>query len=239
MTLLTERYNYKPINRNEEQGKRFYLCPDGSKVPSVTTILSATQPIDKIESLNKWRNSVGATKAKEITAESAGRGTRLHKYLEDYILNGELSISGSNPYSHQSHTMAETIIQNGFKNINEIWGSEVGLYYPQLYAGTADAIGVHDNDAAVFDYKQSNKFKQREWITDYFLQLSSYIIAHDKIYNTKIKKGVILMCVKPPEISPGKWGKPTYQEFIIEGNELEKYKSLWWDRVDLFYSENN
>lgn len=235
MTLLTERYNYTPINRNEEQGKRLYLCPDGSKVPSVTTILDKTKSKEKMESIIKWRQSVGETKAQEITIEAASRGTRMHKYLEDYIANGYLNEPGSNPYSKQSHLMASTIISKGLTNVNEIWGSEIGLYYPELYAGTADALGIHNNDESIFDYKQSNKPKKEEWIEDYYLQLTAYALAHNKVHGTNINKGVILMCVKPPELSPGIWGEPQYQEFILKPENFSFWEDKWWTRVELYY----
>lgn len=235
MKLLLERYTYTQIDRTSVEGKRLYECPDGSKVPSVTTILSATQPIEKIIALENWRKAVGEKKAAEITTEAANRGTRMHKYLEDYIALGELKQPGSNPYAKQSHIMAETIINNGFTNINEIWGSEIGLYYPELYAGTSDAIGVHNGSPAIFDYKQTNKPKSLKQVEDYFLQLVFYGTAHNKLYGTNIRKGVVLMCVKPPETTPGKWGTPQYQEFIID-DKWDEYESKMWDRVAQYYN---
>jgi genome maintenance exonuclease 1 len=160
MTLLTEKFNYTPINRESVEGKRLYATPDGSKVPSVTTILDKTKPAEKMKALMEWRKRVGEEKAQQITTEAASRGTRMHKYLEDYIINGQLSDPGSNPYSHQSHTMAQTIISQGLVNVNEIWGVEVGLYYPGLYAGTTDGLGLHLQDEAILDYKQTNKPKR-------------------------------------------------------------------------------
>lgn len=235
MKLLIERYNYETIDRHSIEGKRLYACPDGSLVPSVTTILSATQPIEKTNALKKWRDSVGHKKAEEITTEAASRGTRMHKYLEDYILTGVLSNPGSNPYSQQSHCMAKTVVDAGLSNIEEVWGSEVGLYYPGLYAGTADAVGVSRGNAAILDFKQSNKPKKIEYISDYFLQLTAYALAHNKVHDTNIRKGVILMCVKPEEIAPAKWGTPRYQEFILHPSEFEFWEHQWWDRVELFY----
>jgi len=237
MKILKEKYNYQPINRDSIEGKRLYACPDGAWVPSVTTILSATQSEEKVASLQKWRDHVGKDKAQAITTEAANRGTRMHKYLEDYAINGQLTPHGTNPFSRQSYLMAETIVNYGMINVSEVWGSEIGLYYPGLYAGTADAIGLHNNEGAIFDYKQSNKPKEREYISDYFLQLVAYSLAHNKIYNTNIRKGVILMCVKPPEISPLVWGIPQYQEFILEGVEYDKYADLWWDKVTQYYEK--
>jgi genome maintenance exonuclease 1 len=238
MKLLTERYQYIPINRQSVEGKRLYSCPDGSKVPSVTTILSETKPEKDKAALQAWRNWVGHEKAQQITTEAAGRGTRMHKFLEDYVEQGFLKEPGSNPYSHQSHKMAKHIIENGLKNVNEVWGNEVALYYPELYAGTTDAVGLHLGVPSILDYKQSNKPKKREYIEDYFLQLAAYATAHNKIHETNIEKGVVLICVKPPELATCIWGEPSYQEFILEGSDFHKYVNLWWDRVDQYYSMN-
>ena len=143
MTLLTERYDYTPLNRESVEGKRLYATPDGGKLPSVTTILDKTKPWEKVQALLNWKKAVGEKKAQEIVTEAAGRGTRMHKYLEDYIVQGTLNDPGSNPYSVQSHKMAKHIIEHGLKNVNEVWGVEVGLYYPGLYAGTTDCVGLH------------------------------------------------------------------------------------------------
>ena len=234
MILLNTKYDYQSIERTNINGKRLYSTPSGN-LPSVTTILDQTQPAEKRAALQAWRQRVGVTKAQEITTEAAGRGTRMHKFLEKYVLEGILPDPGSNPFSHQSHLMAKTIIEQGLNNFNEVWGVEVNLYYPEIYAGTTDGCGIHMNQDVIFDYKQSNKTKLREYIDDYFMQLAAYSLAHNQLFGTKIRKGVILMCVKPPELGLGQWGKPQYQEFIVEGNEFDKYVDMWWNRVEAFY----
>ena len=238
MSLLIEKYSYKPINRESVEGKRLYATPDGSKVPSVTTILDKTKPEEKKKALMEWRNRVGHEKAQQITTEAAGRGTRMHKYLEDYVTQGVINPPGTNPFSQQSHMMAQTVIDQGLKNVNEIWGVEVGLYYPQIYAGTTDGLGLHMNEEAILDYKQSNKPKKEEYIEDYYLQLTAYALAHNKVYGTNIRKGVVLMCVKPDEIAPGKWGQPKYQEFILKPELFAYWEAQWWNRVEQYYKEN-
>ena len=140
--MYIPKFNYSELSRTTEAGKRLYQTPDGRKVPSVTTILGATQPEEKKQSLQNWRNSVGAERAQAITTEAANRGTRMHKYLEDYIRNGVISERGSNPYSWASHKMAQTVIEDGLKNVNEIWGVEIPLYFPNFYAGTTDGCGI-------------------------------------------------------------------------------------------------
>jgi genome maintenance exonuclease 1 len=238
--LYNPKFNYTPVPRVEVNGKRFYATPDGNKLPSVTTILDKTKPAEKVQALNEWRKRVGTERAQQITTEAANRGTRMHSYLEHYVKHGELKDRGTNPFGWASHAMAETVVNQGILNrVNEFWGYEVPLYFPSVYAGTTDAAGVHLNDEAILDYKQTNKPKKIEWIEDYFLQLCAYAEAHNELHGTRIKKGVILMCVKPETDDMGNvLTKPEYQEFVLEGANFEKYRTLWWRRVEQFYLLN-
>jgi genome maintenance exonuclease 1 len=239
MSLLIERYNYTPINRQSVEGKRLYALPDGTKVPSVTTILDKTKSQEKIDALNNWKKRVGEAKAQEIVTEASGRGTRMHKFLEDYVKSGVVNEPGTNPYSKQSHVMAKHVIEKGLCNVNEIWGVEVPLYYPGLYAGTTDGCGLHLNDQSILDYKQTNKPKKEEWIEDYYLQLTAYALAHNEVYGTDIRKGVVLMCVSPKmneklEVVE----EPVYQEFILKPEDFDYWTGKWWDRVEQYYGKN-
>ena len=132
--------------------------------------------------------------------------------------------------------MATQIIEKGLTKCDEFWGTEVSLYFPEVYAGTTDLCGIHDGDEAIMDHKQSNKPKKREWIDDYFVQTCAYALAHNEVYGTKIRKGVIFMCVKP-ELVDGLWAKPDYLEFIIEGNEFDKYTDMWYARLEQYYTK--
>lgn len=222
---IPNKYNYVSINKETINGERRYATPDGEKLPSVTTILSATAPKEKMEALNEWRKRVGHKRAQEITTEAAGRGTRMHKWLEDYVKTGKIGTPGSNPYSIQSHKMAENIIYQGLSKCNEFWGTEVPLYFPKIYAGTTDLVGVHDGDEAIMDHKQTNKPKKKEWIDDYFIQLAAYANAHNEVHGTNIRKGVIFMCS----------ADNIYQEFIIEGSEFEHWSDQWFRRLEQYY----
>lgn len=225
--MIVKKYNYIPIPRESINGKRHYCLPDGSKIPSVTTILDATKPAEAKQALLNWRKSVGEVRAQEITTEAASRGTRMHKWLENYVITDTLTLPGTNPFSKQSHSMADVIINNGLKNnVNEYWGVEVPVYYSGLYAGTTDCIAVWNGSPAIIDFKQTNKPKKREYIQDYFLQLASYSLAHNHMHGTEISTGVILMCSANNE----------YQEFVISGNEFEMYTHKWLERVENYYS---
>jgi genome maintenance exonuclease 1 len=224
---IPNKFNYVPINRVEINGSRRYATPDGEKLPSVTTILTATTTEEKKQSLENWRKRVGHQKAQAIVTEAAGRGTRMHKFLEDFVKTGKISEPGSNPYSIQSHQMAQSIINQGLNKCDEYWGTEVPLYYPKIYAGTTDLCGIHDGSEAIMDHKQSNKLKKREWIDDYFIQLAAYASAHNEVHGTKIRKGVIFMCT----------ADNVYQEFIIEGAEFDDWTDKWFKRLEEYYTK--
>ena len=235
MTLLQERYTYTKLTRDESSGKRLYATPDGHKVPSVTTILDKTKPAESRIALANWRKAVGEAKAQQITTEAANRGTRMHTYLENFIKGETLKESVSNPYAQQSLVMAKKVIAEGMCHVDEVWGSEVPLYFPELYAGTTDCVGIHKGEQSILDFKQTNKPKKREYIDDYFIQLTAYAMAHNEVHGTNIRKGVILMCVKPEEISPGVWADPQYQEFILEPADFDYWTERWCTRVSEYY----
>lgn len=222
MTLISNKYDYRKLTRVEVDGKRRYDWGGDIPVPSVTTILSATK--DQTH-LIEWRKRVGEEKAKEITTEAAGVGTRMHKYLEDYIASGEWPVPGSNPYAQKAHAMATRIKVHALDDVNEIWGSEVALYMPQLYAGTTDLVGVYKGNPCIMDFKQSNKVKKKEWIEDYYLQMTAYALAHNEIHGTDIREGHVFMCTRDEQ----------YLQFDLWPDEFSDWSNKWWDRVYEYY----
>ena len=237
--MIKKRYDYQTLLRETVNGQRLYATPDGKKLPSVTTILDRTKPAEKRIALEQWKKRVGVEKAQQITTEAANRGTRMHTYLEHYIMNGVVKERGSNPFSWASHDMAAEVIQQGLCKVDEFWGTEVPLYFPSIYAGTTDCVGIHQGQAAIMDFKQSNRPKREEWIDDYKLQLAAYAEAHNEIYQTSIAKGVILMCVKPEINESGQTvSQPQYQEFVVEGADWQHWRDQWWRRVEQYYLLN-
>jgi hypothetical protein len=228
MTLLISKFTYTSINRESVDGRRLYATPDGFRVPSVTTILDKTKPAKDREALANWKKAVGEKKAQEIVTEAANRGTRMHTYLEDYIKGQPLRETVTNPFAQQSLDMARIVIDKGLSKVDEVWGCEVPLFFPELYAGTTDCVGVHQGDQAILDFKQTNKPKKLEWIDDYFLQLTAYALAHNEVHGTNIRKGVILMCSKDYQ----------YQEFVLEPKDFDMWTERWCDRVSEYYKQN-
>jgi hypothetical protein len=222
---LNKKFIYPKTKREMIDGLRHYDIDSKEKLPSVTTILKATESPEKQESLQRWREKMGVENAARIVDESAARGTAMHLILEKYIeKQGYLDLT---QVGQQAHNMAIRVIEQGLCNVSEYYGLEATLYYPGLYAGATDLIAVHKGQDAIVDFKQTNKPKKREWIEDYCLQLAAYAMAHNYVYKTSITKGVVMMCSKDNY----------YQEFVIEGEEFKKYKHQWLERVNQYYKQ--
>ena len=219
-----KKFNYPKSQRELIKGQRHYALNE-EKLPSVTTILSETQSDEKKESLARWKARVGETEAERIKDSSASRGTNMHLHLERHILGqGHMDLTDEGQVAGD---MAQVIIDKGLCDMGEIWGSEVTLFYPNLYAGATDLVGVFDYEDSIVDFKQSNKPKKKEWIDDYFMQLGAYAMAHNCVYDTEITQGIILMC------TPDKY----FQKFQIKGKEFIKYQHKFLERLDKYYSE--
>ena len=223
---LIEKFSYPKLKREDGGiGGRVYFDPTGNKLPSVTTILDITKPEESKKALAAWKRRMGQKKADEITKEAAFRGTMMHSFLERF-LKGENPTPGSNFYHQHSFKMAEVIIETYLQPfLDETWGLEATLYYPELYAGTTDIVGVYQGKESILDFKQTNKLKTDERVEEYKLQLCAYIAAHNIVHKTDIQQGVILMCSK--DFEPQTW--------IISGSEFTRYTNLWWERVAQYH----
>ena len=223
MTLKWNKlYKYPKSKRELLKGDRHYDVND-EKLPSVTTILQATQDAEKAEGIKRWTQKVGEAAAKRVLEQAAKRGTAMHSYLETYIQGGK--ILDLRDVGREASGMAETIIDKGFNDLEEIWGSEVTLFYPNLYAGQTDLCGIYQGRESIVDFKSSNKPKRVEWIKDYKLQMVAYAMAHDQVYNTQIEQGVILMC------TPDNF----FQKFTVNGREFRELKWEWLGKVNQYY----
>ena len=216
------KFKYPKSMRSLIGGKRHYDVGE-EKLPSVTTILSATQSDEKKKSLADWRARMGAQSADRIRDISAMRGTAMHRYLEAFIDGtGHKDLTS---IGKEAEGMAKKIIESGLGDLEELWGQEVTLYYPGLYAGATDIVGVYEGQPAIIDFKQTNKPKKREWITDYFCQLGAYCMAHNYVYGTKIQSGVILMCSKDL----------LFQKFEVSGSEFVRHQHDFLRKIDQYY----
>ena len=224
MLKWNKQFTYPKSVRELINEKRHYAIND-EKLPSVTTILSATQSVEKQASLAKWKAKVGEIEAERVKNTAGARGTKMHSILEGYIL--EENVLDLTETGGEAHRMANTIINQGFPDLNEIWGSEVTVAYPGLYAGASDLVGIYQGRDSIIDFKQSNKPKRAEWIEDYKLQGAAYAAAHDYMFGTNIEQTVILMCT--PDCF--------FQRFLINGKEFREYKWKWLKKVDEYYEQ--
>ena len=217
----SNKYNYlegKQIT-DPDTGKRVYEI-SSYRLPSVTTILGATK---NTEFLTKWKAKVGEEQAERIKNVSSARGTSMHKFLESYVTG--VGYDDLTKLGQAARPMADKIMEIGLAPVEEYYGSEVTLHYPGLYAGQTDLICNHNGMETVVDFKQANRPKKKEWIEDYYLQIAAYAMAHDYVYGSEIKQGVIMVCT--PDLY--------YQEFKVEGPELRRWKHAFLKRLDMYH----
>ena len=217
------KYDYKSYTRNDNDGPRTYNVGD-KKIPSVTTILSATQSKEKREALDRWREREGYQNAARITQQAAKRGTEMHYVLEQYINGvGYLNLSDEGA---QARMMAHEIILN-LEPLKVVYGSEVSLAYEDQWAGSTDLVCLYDGKPTILDFKQSNKPKREEWIEDYYYQIAAYSLAHKKNYGP-ITQGMISICTKDK----------LYQGFKMNEDKLKQYEDKWFKRVEEYNKIN-
>ena len=214
------KYNYlegKQIT-DEESGSRIYDF-NGSRLPSVTTILGKTK--DQ-QFLKDWKAKVGEERAEQIKNLSSKRGTAMHKFLESHIQG--VGYDDLTEIGQAAKPMAQKIIEVGLTPVEEYYGSEVMLHYPGLYAGSTDLVCLHNDMESIVDFKQANRPKKEEWIEDYFLQIAAYAMAHDEVYGSQIRQGIVMICT--PDLY--------YQEFKIQDSELRSWKHKFLKRLDMY-----
>jgi genome maintenance exonuclease 1 len=206
-------------------------CPNpyvnGTRIPSVTKLLEFTKSPEQKQALLEWKNRVGDTEATRITQLSTSTGTTMHSILENYIKHDRIAQPTAD--NHHAHMMGRKMIEHAFRNINEYWGSEVPLYYPELYTGTTDCVGLWKTKPAIIDFKNSINPKKAEWVEDYILQGCGYAHAHNELYGTDIRTVVVLIMTHNLE----------YQEFVAEGNEFDRFSDMWFTKVSEYYGVKN
>ena len=221
MLKKLDTYNYitgKQIT-DQETGTRVYDIV-GSRLPSVTTILGETK--DK-SFLKKWQDRVGMDEAERIKNLSSKRGTAMHKFLESYVEG--VGYDDLTEIGVQAKPMAQKVIEVGLAPVEEYYGSEVMLHYPGLYAGSTDLVCRHNGVDTIIDFKQANKPKNKDWIEDYYLQIAAYCMAHDYVYGSQIRQGIIMVCT--PDLY--------FQEFRFMDHELRTMKHKFLKRLDMYH----
>jgi genome maintenance exonuclease 1 len=171
-------------------GKRFYTLPDGTKLPSVTTVLGA----QKKAAIMAWRKRVGEEKANAISKKASGRGTNVHTLCERYLNNdplGDIMPDAKEMFLSLKPTLNR--INNIHYQEQALWSTQLGM------AGRTDCIGEFDGELSSIDFKTSSRVKLREDIQDYFQQTAAYGIMYEELIGVPINKLVIIMAVENSE----------------------------------------
>ena len=186
-------YEITKLKRVTENGKRYYLTPEGKKYPSVTTVSS----IFAKEGIIKWRKRVGEEEATKITTQAATRGTAVHKICEDYINNDSDYLKKQMPANIQSFNDIKPVID---ECINNVVMQECPLYSDYLeVAGTVDCIAEWNGKLSIIDFKTARKPKKKEWIENYFMQTAAYAVMFEERTKQPVKQLVILVAVDGEE----------------------------------------
>ncbi len=210
--------SYPVLDRQTaDDGVRHYVDPEGNALPSVTTILSGTA--DK-KWLKEWRDWIGDAKADRIVKEATDIGSLMHENLECF-LEGRERPRGNNLIRQMSRRMADIIIRRALTRVDEVWGVEAPLYFPGLYAGTSDLIGVYEGAPAIMDFKNAKKIRKRDQIGDYFCQGAAYALAHNYLFDTDIRTVAIFMVSRDLQ----------YETFVCEGDEFDRVAEEWHNRI--------
>jgi genome maintenance exonuclease 1 len=174
-------------SETQADGKRYYTLPDGTRLPSVTTVLGAL----KKDAIQAWRKRVGEDVANAISKKATGRGTNVHTLCERYLNNDALG--DVMPDAVEMFRSLKPLL-NRIDNIHyqecALWSKQLGM------AGRVDCIGEFDGELSVIDFKTSKKIKTITHIEDYFWQTSAYALMYEEMIGTPIDNLVIIMAVE-------------------------------------------
>ena len=223
--MITNKFDYPELKRVNNDLGRFYIDSNNNHVPSVTTILNNIS--DKKVSIDQWRMRVGDDEADRVMKEATDIGSMVHLSLENYLNKSDHNIFTNDSIGTLAKGMSQKLIDDALNSVSEVYGLEVHLVLNDLYAGTADCIGVIDGEETIIDFKTSKRIKKKEWIDDYFLQGCAYANAHNVMFNTNIKQVAILMVDRDL----------IYKKFLIKDNEFNHFTKLWKQKLLAFHNK--
>lgn len=223
---LLPKYQAKSVRSG---GYSYFVDNQGLQLPSVTTILNATKPLEDRRALMQWRDQVGDSEAKRISGTASRRGTLTHKHLKDYLLGKQSTCPATvQPYWESlepvlPHVQAVRLVE-GFV-----------FHYELGYAGKVDCIASYEGIPSVFDWKTADKPKGSiERLRDAPLQLAAYCGAANYCYageEINLDHAALIVAIpnQPAEV------------FRFNPEAIAHYWQQWQARVAQFYSrwQNN
>jgi genome maintenance exonuclease 1 len=179
-------YDFPKLERVTTDGMRLYNTPSGKPYPSVTTVTG----LHNAKGIAEWRRRVGEEEANRISTRASSRGTRIHKYCEDYLRG---NIFEADMFDLEMFNS----IKPQLDQIDNIHCLETPLYSDFLQvAGTVDCIAEFQGKLSVIDFKTASKPKDRDDIYNYFMQTAAYAVAFEERTGIPIGRLVIIMAVE-------------------------------------------
>lgn len=243
---MTTETNDLPYRIQTPAGYRKYLC-SGIYMPSVTTVLSATETEKSKKSLRSWqeRNPGGLE-------EAAARGTAIHLACENYLRGLDPGVpdeyqdfwQGMSQYLDWFDTLHWSErplrpdwnhLRSDDKEVAFVWSTE------HLYAGCPDLIGEIGGVKVIADFKTSNApymntfpergdrmgfggFRKYQKCAQ---QMAAYRLALKE--RTGFECDVALIIVSTPETSQG---------IFIDTDQMDRFEDKFLRRCKQFHDEN-
>lgn len=191
MSFTHVEIDYPSLSRETIDGVRYYDTPNGSKLVSITSVISHYNR----EIFREWRARVGNAEANKVTKQATSRGTDMHTCSEYYLKN--LDIPKVQPLSEMLFKQAKPTLDK----IDRIHAQEQSLFSYELgIAGSVDCIAEYEGELAVIDFKTSKKPKPKEWVDHHFVQCAAYACMLFEMTGIMVKKFVIIMSCEDGEV---------------------------------------
>lgn len=201
------------LTREDTSTGRYYKVSNtGLRYASVTTLISKFKDDFSTQRLKEWEEKIGTEEANKVRENSARRGTRVHKALEDTLTGKSLSLSlDENELPYYSNIMP--CFSTGIMKPVML---EEPIYWHDPnnktigFGGTADSLlrvnlgrlifddsglPVGEGEAHVLgDFKTWKTAKYPRGLLDVYMQLAAYCAGINQLSNTyyKLNKGLII-----------------------------------------------
>jgi len=197
------------LKRIYSNGNRYYLAPDDKRYMSVTTMLSGNTE----KAIQAWRDRVGDIEADKVSLFASTVGTNVHDLVERHLLNMEI------PKDHAlSYSIYRSFIP-ALKFIDNIQGIELPVYSDTLkLAGTLDLLADYKGVLSLIDHKTSKTQKKIEWLDNYMLQATAYIVMIKQRYGITVKQIVLFIGCRDGDFQVVKSDPKKHINRLIQSN---------------------
>lgn len=214
-------HEFPQLLQENAEGRRLYVTPNGEKYASVTTVLSDYGK----EGLMEWRKRVGEEKANEISRKATTRGTSVHKVIETFLNNEDISQHDMMPnVKSLFHRMKPEL-----EKMDNIHCLETRLFSHKLrLAGTVDCIAEHKGVLSVVDFKTSVRLKKKEQIQNYFMQGVAYADMFNEMTGLEVNQIIILIGVDTANFA---------QTLVVKKDEMDVHRQELHKYIEAYYNK--